>query len=221
MSIITRTKSSSYENNQVFFFFQYSSAACSSPSPSSPPLAAETFWCRSSSELLLGPELLFPVGCQLQSSDPVPIPKASWLSLLPHYRIFLHWLKREILLNVSLPTFFFLYNRAIILIDHHNYAEQALRVCSGKKPSSDREDSHRDNTEQTSKANERAAWQTTTLLLGCWNLHSKRTQCKVKEKIFKPYRLQITKQVRKFMCKYEAFLQRSMSNTSKYLEMLL
>lgn len=116
----------------------------------------------------------FLLGVRYRAQILSPSLKAPWPALLPHYRLLLDWLKREIVLHVNLSPFFFLCNRAIILIDHHKYAEQALRACSGKNINPDRE-ALTDNIEQTSKVNEVPAGHTTTLLLGCWNLLFKYT----------------------------------------------
>lgn len=56
------------------FFFNYSSSVCSLPFSSSPPLAAEIFGCRSSSEFFWdqGCSLLLGVKCRAQILSPSP-----------------------------------------------------------------------------------------------------------------------------------------------------
>lgn len=61
----------------------------------------------------------------------------------------------------------------ILFVQQSHYPHRSSQLCRAsskgllwQETNPDREDSHRDNTEQTSKANEGAAGQTTTLLLG-------------------------------------------------------
>lgn len=124
-------------------------------------------------------------------------------------------------MSISLRSF--LCNRAIILTDHQNYAEQALRACSAKKTNPDREaltqiilNRQARLLRELQDRPPHFCWAAETYFSSTHSLR-KRFSNGADLRLTK----QIFLQVRKLMCKYEAFLQRSMPNTSKYLEMLL